>query len=191
MTSLILDGIVVLLFAAIVIFYTHKGFIASLVGMLRFWIATGVATLFSPRLSVLLQPLVEAKLVINSEGDFFSTLLQKVISSGYLAKTLAFILIFVAVSIVIKLVELILNAVAKLPLIKFLNRTLGLVMGLAIGFFWVELLVFASVSILSYLQGSFQILPEGTLESTTVVAWIYEHNIFNWIVEKLLSAVGK
>lgn len=192
MASLWLDVIAVLLFVGFVIYYTCRGFVVSLVGLLRFAIASALATLFSPALSGVLQPLVEQNLVLETGEDFFSTLLQKFISSGHLARAIAFILIFIAASLLIKIFEVLFKMMTKkLKLIRFLDHTLGLVMGLVIGFFWVELLVFAGVSLLSYLQGSFQLLPEGTIENTTVIKWIYENNIFNFIIERLMSAVGK
>lgn len=191
MERYMIDGAVVLLFALIVIHYTRRGFVASLVGFLRFWIASGIATLFSGRLGAILQPIIEKRLNIDTDGSFFSSLLQEVVSSGYLAKTFAFILIFIAASIVIKLVELIVNAMTKLPLVNFVNRMLGMAMGLIIGFFWVELIAFAAVSLVDYLNVSFSFLPEGTLHDTVVLQWLYEHNIFRWIVSRLLAAIGR
>ena len=191
MASLVIDAIVVCLFLAIVINYTYRGFVASLVGFLSFWIASGVATLFSPQVAEYLQPFVESRLSIENGGDFFSTLLQKMISSGYLSKALAFVLVFIAASIVIKLVEVIVNAMTKLPFINLLNRLFGMAMGVVIGFFWVELIAFAGVSLAEYLNGSLAIFPEGTFQNTVVVKWLYEHNIFRWIVERFLTAFGK
>ena len=50
---------------------------------------------------------------------------------------------------------------------------------------------FAGVSLAEYLNGSLAIFPEGTFQNTVVVKWLYEHNIFRWIVERFLTAFGK
>ena len=191
MAHLIVDGLILFLYAAIVIFYTYRGFVATLVGFLRFFIATGLAILFSPSIGTELQPTIENRLSIEADGPFFSSLLQEVVSSGYLAKALAFILVFMAASILIKLVELMVNAISKLPVINFINRTLGALLGILIGFFWVQLIAFSVVTLATYLKDTVTVFPEGTYQSTTVLKWLYEHNIFTWIVGRLLAALGR
>lgn len=191
MAHLIVDGLIALLFAIIVINYTYRGFIASVVGILRFFIATGVATLLAPTVGAEIQPTVEARLSLDAGGSFFSALLQKIVTSGYLSKALAFVLIFTATSILIKLIELLVNAMTKLPLINFINRALGAVMGIAVGFFWVQLVAFGSVTLATCLKDTVFLFPKGTYQNTTVLKWLYEHNIFTWIVERLFALLGK
>jgi len=190
MGSLIIDGSVILIFILIVVHYTHRGFVASVVGFLRFWIATGIATLFSGRVGASLQPIIEARLELEENGSFFSNLLQQIVHSGYLSKAIAFILIFIAASLFVKLIEVIMNAMTKLPFVNFINRMLGMGMGLVIGFFWVELIAFAVVSLADYLNEILTFLPEGAIRDTVVLHWLYEHNIFRWIVDRLLTALG-
>ena len=191
MGSYLIDGFVVLIFVLIVVHYTRQGFASSVIGLLRFWIAVGFATLFSSSLGEVLQPVIEGHLDIGEEGGFFSMLLQEFVASGYLAKALAFFLIFVATSILIKLIEMIVNTLTKLPVINLINRLLGAAVGIAIGFFWVELLAFGAISLADYLNEMLTFLPEGALEHTVVLQWLYDHNIFRWIVSQLLAAVGR
>lgn len=190
MGSFVIDLAVVVLFLLIVAHYTHRGFVASVVGFLRFWIATGIATLFAGRVGASLQPIIEGRLELEENGSFFSALLQEIVHSGYLSKAIAFILIFIAASLFVKLVEVIMNAMTKLPLVNFINRMLGMAMGLLIGFFWVELIAFAVISLADYLNEIVTFLPEGAIRDTVVLHWLYEHNIFRWIVDRLLTAVG-
>ncbi len=190
MGSLCIDGFVVLVFVLIVVHYTHRGFVASLVGFLRFWIASGLAILFSGRVGSALQPIIESRLNLEADGSFFSNLLQQIVHSGYLANAISFILIFIAASIFVKLVEVIVNAMAKLPFVNFVNRMLGMAMGLVIGFFWIELIAFAVVLLADYLNEVLTFLPEGAIRDTVVLNWLYEHNIFRWIVSRLLTALG-
>jgi len=99
-------------------------------------------------------------------------------------------LIFIAASLFVKLIEVIMNAMTKLPFVNFINRMLGMGMGLVIGFFWVELIAFAVVSLADYLNEILTFLPEGAIRDTVVLHWLYEHNIFRWIVDRLLTALG-
>ncbi len=190
MTAFAIDAIVIVLFLLIVLTYTLKGLISSLVGFLKFWIASGVATLFSPTLGTVLQPILVEKIGFESDGSFFSEILGEVITSGYLAKTVAFILIFIGMMILIKIVEIVMNASAKLPLIRFFNRTFGFLLGIAIGFFWVELLAFGAVSIVEAFGDSLTFIPEGVFENTLVTRWLYEHNIFRWIIDRIVERVS-
>lgn len=190
MASYIIDGVLILIFLFAVAYYTHRGFVASIIGFLRFFIATGVATLFSPALGERFQPFISEKLGTGHAEDFFSVMLQEFVSSGYIAKALAFSLLFTAVILAIKIIELLAGLFTKLPVVNFVNRTLGMLVGIAVGFFWIELLTFAGVAIGEYTHGSITFVPEGTFRATVICRWLYEHNIFKWIIERLMAYIA-
>ena len=189
MGSLLVDAFVLLVFFLIMIYYTLRGFVAALVGFLRFWIAASLAVFFSGRLSARIQPIIEARLNIEDDGSFFSALLEKVVSSGTLSKAIAFVLLFALASIAVKLFELLFKAMEKVPFVKLVNRLFGMMMGMVVGYFWVQILAFAMVTFADYLNAWLTFLPEGSIRNTVLLNWLYENNIFRWIVERLMTAL--
>ena len=190
MSSYVIDGILILIFLAAVLYYTYRGFVASIIGFLKFFVATGIATLFSPTLGERFQPFISEKLGTGLGEDFFSVMLQEMVSSGYIAKALAFTLLFVAVMLLVKIIELLSGVITRLPGIRFINRTLGMLIGIVVGFFWVQLITFAGVALGEYTHGSISFIPEGTYRATVVCRWLYEHNMFKWIIERLMEALA-
>ena len=191
MGSFFVDAFVVLVFALIVIYYTMRGFVASLVGLLRFWVAAGLATILSGPLSALLQPVIENSLNIEDDGSFVSGILETVVSSGTIAKAIAFMLLFIVASILVKFFEIAFKAMEQITFVKLVNRTLGAVMGIAIGFFWIQIISFGMVTFADYLNEWLTFLPDGAIRDTVLLNWLYEHNIFRWIIERLMTSLGR
>ena len=191
MAGYLIDGAMILIFLIFVAYYTHRGFVASLLGFLKFFVASGVATLFSPTLGERFQPFISERLGTGHGEDFFSVMLQKMVSSGYIAKALAFSLLFLGTIVALKIIELLAGAITKLPILHFIDRSLGMLLGVAVGFFWIQLLAFAGVALGEYTKGMFDFIPEGTYQSTTVCKWLYENNLFKWIIERLMETLAR
>ncbi len=187
--SFVIDGILVTVMIFCVIFYSKKGFVASLVGFVRFWLAAGLAIWLSGPVANKLQPVVEAKLGISQNEGFFSVIVERIVSSGYLSRVLAFALIFVAALIAVKLLELLLKLLVKLPVVSFFNKTLGAVMGIAIGLFWLQVLSLVFMMLAEYLSGSVSWITHDAFDNTYLAKFIYDNNLFRYLFERLTSGI--
>lgn len=183
--SLLIDLILVAVMVFCTVYYGKKGFAASLVGFARFWIALGLALLFSGSLAEKLQPFVNEKLGTGEGDSFLSSIVEKMLSSGYVARILAFAILFAAGFLAVKLLELFLRMVVKLPVIHTLNNALGTVLGVLVGFFWISLLSLILMTLAEVLAGSVSWLSPKDFENTVLAKFLYENNFFRLIFEKL------
>ncbi|MBO5274659.1 MAG: CvpA family protein [Clostridia bacterium] len=91
----------------------------------------------------------------------------------------AFLLIFAAVVILLKLVGWLLDLIFKLPVLSTLNRVLGIVFGIICAYLYMSVL---AVVIVKGIPALSSIFPEqfatASVENTMVLKWIYEYNIF-------------
>lgn len=185
--SLIIDLILVAVFAFFVIFYMKKGLVHSIVGFARFWIALGIAIAFSGLLADALQPLISEK-IGNGDGEsFMSAIVQSVVSSGYVARVLSFALLFAVAFVAVKLLELLLRPLVKLPVIHFMNNALGAVLGVLVGFLWLQLLSIVFMAAAELLSGSISWLTPESFDSTILAKFLYEHNLFRLLFESLTA----
>ncbi len=183
--SVIIDLILVAVFVFCAVFYYKKGLLASIIGFARFWIALGLALLFSKGLAGKIQPVMESKFGVEEGGSFVSELVGMALSSGFVARVLAFAIIFIVSFIAVKILELVLNIFVKLPVINFMNNILGLVVGIVAGFFWIQLLSVLFMTFAEYLASSVSWLSVEDFDNTLLARFLYENNLFRIIFESL------
>lgn len=98
--------------------------------------------------------------------------------AGYLAtisiNIIAMILVFIAVSILLRLIINVFDLIAKLPLLNSINKLAGLAVGLAFGLIivWIGDIIIT----LFYTSASFEGLVN-TLESSGIALWLYQNNL--------------
>ncbi len=183
--SLLIDAILAAVMIFCIVYYAKKGFAASLLGLIRFWIALALALLFSGPLAEKLQPIISEK-IGNGDGEsFFSVIVNGFVSSGYVARVLAFAILFAAAVILVKLLEMALRLLSRIPVIGGLNKILGTLLGLLVGFFWISLLSLILMAMAEYLSGSIPGLTPESFENTILAKFLYEKNIFRLLFEKL------
>lgn len=183
--SYVIDGILVAVMLFCIVFYSVKGFVSSVVGLFRFWIAAALSGVFSKSLSEKLHPMILSKIGLEESGNFFSKVVNAVVSSGYISRVIAFALVFVVTLIAVKILEIIMNLLTKLPVMRFLNRTLGSAVGVVIGAFWVQLLAIIIMALAELLAGSVEWLSPEIFNGTVIARFLYEHNVFRMVFEAL------
>jgi len=101
-----------------------------------------------------------------------------------LLKSLSMLLLFVVLLIVITVLLKAVDLVAKLPLLKQINKSLGVVAGIVQGILW----VFFAVTVIRLLAstGWFGFLPPALLEDTVVIKWIDSLNPMTSALRELI-----
>ncbi|WP_105619931.1 CvpA family protein [Vallitalea okinawensis] len=98
--------------------------------------------------------------------------------AGYLAtisiNIISMIVVFIAVSILLRLIINVFDLIAKLPLLNSINKLAGLAVGLAFGLIivWIGDIVIT----LFYTSASFEGLVS-TLEDSGIALWLYQNNL--------------
>lgn len=185
--NIVIDGILIAVAIFCVIYYSVKGFVASVVGLIRFWLALGLSVAFSGPLAEKLQPVVVSRLNFSENDSFFSQIVERVVTAGYLSRVLAFALIFVAALLAVKILELALKLLTKLPVLKFLNKSLGAVVGIGMALFWVQLLTVIFMATAEFLAGSVSWLTPEVFDNTVIAKFIYDNNLFRYMFEGLTA----
>lgn len=186
--SLLIDVILVAVFVFCVVYYTKKGFVHSLMGITRFWLALIPSVLLSAPLAEKFDPYIQATLG-GGEGDsFWSDILQRALHTGYVSRVLAFALLFLAATLLVKLLELLLRYVVELPGIHFVNKALGTVLGIVAGLLWLQILSVIFMAGAELLSGSVSWLTPDYFENAILAKYLYEKNLFRLFFEALTAS---
>jgi uncharacterized membrane protein required for colicin V production len=112
-------------------------------------------------------------------GGFFSTIA---------INALAFLITFLIVGILLKIVAVILDIVSKLPVLHQINRIGGLAFGLILGVLivWV---VCVAISLIVGISGNSEILV--LIESSTVAQFFYENNLVMYFITDITKTLVK
>ncbi len=99
-------------------------------------------------------------------------------------KVVAFAVTYVIVSILVGIIFKIFNVLAKLPVINFANRALGITAGIALGL----LLVFVFMTVISFMTpGTITDIMRENIKTNGLLGWIYDHNFILPIVRHYLG----
>ncbi len=185
MAGILIDLVLVAIAALCILRGWQKGFVSSVIGLGRFALSLFLSYFLSAPLANAMQPAILEKLGGGESENFFSNLLAGIVSSGYVARVLAFAILFLASSLLIKVLEVILNLFVKLPVLKFANNLLGVLVGVLTAFFWVELLTVLFMVAATYFSESVSWLSAETFDKTFLAKFFYEHNFFRAIFEAI------
>lgn len=119
-------------------------------------------------------------------GQFLDNLLEKQSITLLASKTIAVVIIFVVVSLVLWVVKLLLKAVFRLPVLRQCDQLLGAVVGLANAAI-IILICCTAISflgILSKTDDTGLTYQERVVDKTVIFKYIYENNPINYIFEK-------
>ena len=114
----IIDIVLVLLFISWVVYYYRKGFVRSVLEFCSFFAAAVVTRAYYVPLADWIR--AKTSLCSGTAGE-------------YKAKFIAMIILFIAVSLVLKILIGIVDKFFKLPILKTANKALGLVIGTLCG----------------------------------------------------------
>ncbi len=148
--SILLDGLLVLLFGTCVYLGWRRGFIKMLSGLLALVVASLVSSVLSTPIAAAMAPR--------------TALPPSVVR--LLCSIVLFILSYALMSVMLRT----LNVVAKLPLLKFANKVLGSVVGILSGVLWV-LFALGVIYTLAWL-GWLPFLTPAVLEKTWLISWV-------------------
>lgn len=103
-------------------------------------------------------------------------------TSSILSSAIAFILIFIAALIVLKLITLLLDAIFKLPVLSGINRVLGVLFGIAeAGLVASVLAVVLYVLVTSLGAISPSLFGKQVVDNTVICKFLVEDGLFGWL----------
>ena len=148
--AIVLDVLLVVLFCACAVSGWRRGFVKMLSGVLALVVASLVSSVLGTPVAIDIAP--------RTALPYGAVHL--------LCMIVMFILSYTLMSFMLRT----LNVVAKLPLLKWANKVLGLVLGMASGALWV-LFALGVVYTLAWL-GWIPFLTHDVLEKTWLISWI-------------------
>lgn len=164
----------------------RKGFIRKSVGLVS-WVITFVITSVSiPYITEFLKEETELYRVLQNTivasdvkaVQFLAVIGQSEAVGGHVAdlmlRVIAFLITTLLVSLLVQGVAAALGIAAKLPIINGLNRTAGLILGLAEGILLVWIFFFVITVFVSADWGVELLL---TIADNEILSWIYRHNL--------------
>jgi uncharacterized membrane protein required for colicin V production len=110
-------------------------------------------------------------------AEAFAAPIARVISDfiGYAA-------VFLVSMLLLSVAAFLLGKIADLPLIRSVDRLLGLALGIFGAFFYAAAYTLLMFGLLSLVEGSFEELQfHRAFEESLLFRWFYEHNLLRWI----------
>ena len=118
--------------------------------------------------------------VFANIGEFLANII-----THYIALTLAFIVVFIVAKILLFIVCKILEKIVKLPLIRLVDKTLGLLWGLIKAVIFLFVIIF----IIEIMPGEAFAAAKTALNDSLFASFLQNYNVFtiamNWIATKL------
>lgn len=148
--SVLLDGLMILLFGLCAWSGWRRGFIKMLSGLLALVVASLASSVLSSPIAAAIAPRSPLPPVVVS----------------LLCSIVLFILSYALMTFMLRT----LNVVAKLPLLKFANKALGLAVGMASGILWV-LFAMGVLYTLAWL-GWIPFLTPAVMAKTHLISWL-------------------
>ncbi len=97
-----------------------------------------------------------------------------VLVSDFVINALAFFLTFIIIKLFLYILRVVLSTLTKLPLIKSVNRLIGLGLGLMLGTFWVWIFCLMIPFIITNPAAEWF---KEMFESSVITKWLYENNL--------------
>jgi uncharacterized membrane protein required for colicin V production len=180
--SMILDAAVIVLLVLVTYHYAKKGIVKVLVGIAGFVISLAAATVFCRPVGNLIHPFIADKVdKIDASESLINKFASAVLGSSAVATVIAFGVIFLVCLIICKLVSLLINDIAELPVLSDINHLVGGILGFALGFAYAEILSLVFFCFSEYLIGTFDWLTAEAYESSIIAKWMFENNIFTYV----------
>ena len=166
----LIDVSLIIIAVLVIVYHTKKGFAASVLGVVGFFMALVVSVTLTDSLAVAFYPLLEGK--------------TSIFPTNLVAKVFAFTVIFLIILILIKLfVYLAVMVIRVVPIVNTLDKLAGLVLGVLTALFWVQMLslvitVFGGAVIDYYLPDK-----SAALDESIITGFFYDYNLFKRIFE--------
>lgn len=180
--SMLLDVIVLAVLALCLFINTKRGFVKSLLDFIGCFVALICAYLAIPFLKPMLEPPIHNLLerYDGSDGSL-SELLETDITAEIIAEVTAFAILFVLLTVIVRLATLLIDRIFRLPILKQANKTLGFLLGLAIGVFYAQLLSIFFFTFSEILIASQDWITREAFEGSVVARWMFDHNLFKML----------
>lgn len=101
-------------------------------------------------------------------------------TAGLIFSGIVYIAVFLIVSLVVGIISQILNLIAKLPVLKQINRIAGMCMGFVIGLIFVWIL-FLVLTVLGNTQ--FGVAVFDMIQSNPILRFLYENNLVLYLIQ--------
>ena len=128
------------------------------------------------------------KLTATEEGESVAQSVSRQVVTPIvmpLLKMLCSLLLFLVASVLVSILFKALNVVAKLPLLKQLNKSLGVVAGIAQGLLWSFVLV--TVLQLEANAGCLDVITPAVLDKTLLLRWIDSINPMTTALREIIA----
>lgn len=125
----------------------------------------------------------------GNAGDMMIEYIAKPLGT-VVSNAIAFVLIFIAAVIIIKIVGSIINKIAKLPVLNITNKILGFVLGLALGVIFAFVFVAIVDVIIPYISINGEHLTAASLEEGTIIYKFLVDRTPVGLVEEILQKTG-
>lgn len=225
MVDLIIAAVLIIILAVSAFIGMKKGFIRMIAGFTEYIVSFLIAYIFSPKLAVYVKKLPfiakmisDVEMPVFADGAGFGDKIKSVISfivdnaivggkdataetkaicSNYFADIIAvsisFVALFIVLMLVQKLIVWLLDLIAKAPVLKQTNGVLGLLFGLFCGSFWTWILSNVFVrGVLPILTAKYPAtFPESIAETAIMKFFIGINpvslflNALTWLADKL------
>ncbi|MBE6701082.1 MAG: CvpA family protein [Ruminococcaceae bacterium] len=103
---------------------------------------------------------------------------------------IAFILIFISTSLLVRLIGFIIGKIVKLPVLNVTNRFLGFILGLVLGVIFVFLFIALVSAIAPYIKINGEYLTVGALEEGTIIYKYLANETPAGLISNILEKIG-
>lgn len=183
--SMILDVLVIAVFAVCVFLYTKRGFIKGVLGLCGFFVALIAAALLRPLVAPIIVDVFNLHGFACGASGTLHDLLNVSFAPDALASVIAFFLLFVLFMVAVKLVTFLLDRLCRLPVLKQANRLLGCALGVVIGLLYAQLLSVLLFTFAELLVMSQDFITAEAFEGSVVARWMFDHNLFRMLINLL------
>ena len=181
--SMILDIIVIAVVILVTIIYWKRGFVKSVIGIAGFFLSLWIAYLLFEKLGTVIEPLISDKIEkVETSESILGRITGNLLSSRSIANAIAFGLIFILGLLVFRLIALIITAIFELPVLKQVNHITGALLGICLGLLYAQLLSIILFCLSEVLIGSISWLTADAYDKSIVAKWLFQHNLFNYMI---------
>jgi uncharacterized membrane protein required for colicin V production len=181
---MLLDILVLVIFALVTVYYAKKGLIRSIAGFIGLIVSILAASLLCSKVALLIHPYVEEAVDnIHITDSLINQLAGKLLGSEAVSCAIAFGLIFVVGLLLCKLAMILLSVIFELPILSGANHLAGGILGAMIGFLYAEILSLVLFCFSEYLIGTVDWLTADVYSGSIVAKWLFEHNLFQYVFD--------
>ncbi|BEP30418.1 CvpA family protein [Helicovermis profundi] len=125
-----------------------------------------------------------SKMNINSSSGSLSTVISDKLSS-FVMGVIAFLLVFIVAYIALILIVKLLDSIAKLPILKEINKLGGFIVGVVKGLVFIYIIMTIIMIVNPIVSNSYIV---GLIQSSMIGSFFYNHNIIMFFVKNMIAS---